>query len=114
MQSVCFRFTVSYARFGDGLPAPDDINTAECDLCLNTIFVRPEAIKLFECENASDGKHSIFVTVLSTSDGGGNHTIMVLDDRSMGWNSVPVAVTPEGMMCKYKSHKLCSLHNHNQ
>ena len=106
MFSVYFRFTVSYARFGDTLPAPDDVNTTECNLCKNTIYVFPEAIPLFECGNPKYSALGITITVMSTSNGGGNHTIMIIDDRRMAWDSTPAArvIPTEGMMCKYASH----------
>lgn len=94
------RLTLSYARFGDALLAPSGVDTTKCDLCLSTVYVRPEAMPLFECGNEKYSV-SIAVTVIAKSDGGGNHTIMILDDRSLGKNRTAVAITPEGMMCKF-------------
>ena len=68
---------------------------------MNTVYIRPEAFPLFECENPLFKKLYTFIGVISTIEGGGNHTVMIVDYRRPD-NITKVAETPEGMMCKFK------------
>lgn len=40
--------TISYGRYGDGIQPAVDVNTTECDLCMSTLYVKPDASTIFE------------------------------------------------------------------
>lgn len=91
---------MSYARFGEDLTPPSGKSIAECDLCMNTIYVRPDAFPLFEC--AKDGKKQLYpdLAVYKRIAGGHNNTeAQYLRKHDGKTTDVDLGITPNGMMC---------------
>lgn len=106
-----FRLTISYARFDSSFQAPDDVNTTECDLCVNTIYVQPDHSKLFECRKNAANINELGVWGMIYTNREGFTTLGFKNVYEKTFTSGDYVAkissnlsgTPRGMMCKYFS-----------
>ena len=99
------RFTISYGRFGNGIQKPDAAdNSDDCDWCLNTVYVKPDATNLSLCP---DKKLLAFAAIYNTPDGGFTSLMFKkpsLADRNDNFGQFGGnfhGQTSRGMMCMF-------------
>lgn len=99
-------FTISYGRYGDNVPKPGAVdNSDDCDWCLNTIYVKPNATNILLC---SDTDYLAFGVIENTVNGYTSLMFKKLrtatsEDVRGNYSGTWYGQTSRGMMCNYFS-----------
>ena len=93
---INFSITISYGRYCDDIPAPAGVNTSECDLCMNTLYVKPDAAELFDGCQLSQQFQRVHVAIFTHMEG---YTTAVFGGYFTNTTQL-YGFTSRGMMCK--------------